>query len=50
MKEEFNWEPEYTFEEGIAETIQWYIDNEDWWRNIKSGDYRDYYQKMYTDR
>ena len=50
MKEELNWEPEYTFEEGIAETIQWYIDNEDWWRNIKSGDYRDYYQKMYTDR
>jgi dTDP-glucose 4,6-dehydratase len=50
MKEELNWEPEYTFEEGIAETIQWYIDNKDWWRNIKSGDYRDYYQKMYTDR
>jgi len=50
MKEELNWEPEYTFEEGIAETIQWYIDNEDWWRSIKSGDYRDYYQKMYTDR
>jgi dTDP-glucose 4,6-dehydratase len=50
IKEELNWEPEYTFKEGIAETIQWYIDNEDWWRNIKSGDYRDYYQKMYTDR
>jgi len=50
MKEKLNWEPEYTFEEGIAETIQWYIDNEDWWRNIKSGDYKDYYQKMYTDR
>jgi len=50
MKKELNWEPEYTFEEGIAETIQWYIDNEDWWRSIKSGDYRDYYQKMYTDR
>ena len=50
MKKELNWEPEYTFKEGIAETIQWYIDNEDWWRNIKSGDYRDYYQKMYTDR
>jgi len=50
MKEELNWEPEYTFEEGIAETIQWYIDNEDWWRNIKSGDYKGYYKKMYTDR
>jgi len=50
MKEEFDWEPEYTFEEGIAETIQWYKDNEDWWRNIKSGDYKDYYKKMYTDR
>ena len=50
MKEKLNWEPEYTFKEGIAETIHWYIDNEDWWRNIKSGDYRDYYQKMYTDR
>jgi dTDP-glucose 4,6-dehydratase len=49
MKEELNWEPEYTFEEGIAETIQWYIDNKDWWRNIKSGCYKDYYRKMYTD-
>ena len=49
MKGELNWEPEYIFEEGIAETIQWYIDNEDWWRNIKSGDYKYYYQKMYID-
>ncbi|WP_042354041.1 dTDP-glucose 4,6-dehydratase [Bacillus rubiinfantis] len=41
------WKPKYTFDTGIVETIQWYLDNQTWWKNIKSGDYRDYDQKQY---
>ncbi len=40
MKKEFNWSPSVTFEQGISDTIKWYQDNEQWWRNIHSGDYR----------
>lgn len=47
---ELGWKPKYTFETGIVETIQWYIDNQEWWKNIKSGEYMNYYQKQYGDR
>lgn len=45
---ELGWSPMYTFEQGIQETIQWYLDNIDWVERITSGDYQSYYQKMYT--
>ena len=45
---ELGWEPAYTFEQGIKETIQWYLDNSKWIENIISGDYANYYDKMYT--
>jgi dTDP-glucose 4,6-dehydratase len=35
-----NWKPEISFEDGIRETIAWYRDNQDWWRSIKSGEYK----------
>jgi len=41
------WKPAYTFERGIHETIQWYLDNHVWVEQITSGDYRNYYAKMY---
>lgn len=44
---ELGWEPAYTFEQGIQETIQWYLDNSQWIENIISGDYSKYYSKMY---
>lgn len=47
---ELGWKPQYTFERGIEETIQWYINNRDWWKRIKSGEYMDYYQKQYGER
>ncbi|MEH7287460.1 dTDP-glucose 4,6-dehydratase [Priestia megaterium] len=47
---ELGWKPQYTFDTGIVETIQWYLDNEDWWQNIKSGDYMNYYNKQYGDK
>ena len=45
---ELGWEPAYTFEQGIQETIQWYLDNPEWIENVISGDYAKYYDKMYT--
>lgn len=45
---ELGWEPVYTFEQGMKETIQWYLDNGDWIENILSGDYTSYYTKMYS--
>ena len=47
---ELGWLPETKFEDGIQKTIQWYLDNKAWWQEIVSGDYRNYYQRMYGDR
>lgn len=41
------WSPSYTFEQGIKETVQWFIDNQEWMKNIVSGDYMKYYDNMY---
>lgn len=50
IRNELGWKPLYSFEEGIRETIRWYIDNRDWWENIKSGEYLRYYDRMYGGR
>lgn len=47
---ELGWLPETKFEDGIKKTIQWYLDNEVWWKNIVSGEYQQYYEKMYGNR
>ncbi len=44
------WEPLIDFEQGLEETVQWYVDNEWWWRPLKSGEYLDYYRRQYTER
>lgn len=44
---ELGWAPAYTFEQGIKETIQWYLDNTEWAENILSGEYANYYDEMY---
>ena len=49
IQEELGWKPKYTFETGIKETIQWYLDNQDWIEKVKSGEYQEYYRKMYID-
>jgi dTDP-glucose 4,6-dehydratase len=49
IKNELGWEPTTSFSEGINKTIQWYLSNRSWWENIISGEYRDYYKKMYKD-
>jgi dTDP-glucose 4,6-dehydratase len=47
IKDEFGWQPAVSFEEGLKKTIEWYKNNENWWKNIKSGDYQKYYEKQY---
>ena len=47
IKEELGWYPETTFEVGIKKTIKWYLDNKEWMNNITSGEYKNYYNKMY---
>ena len=50
IKNELGWSPKYRFESAIKTTIQWYRDNESWWKNIKSGDYMKYYEQQYATR
>jgi dTDP-glucose 4,6-dehydratase len=44
---ELGWKPKYHFETGIQETIQWYLDNQSWWKRIQTGEYQEYYNKQY---
>jgi dTDP-glucose 4,6-dehydratase len=44
------WEPAHTFEEALEKTVQWYVENEWWWRKLKSGEYLEYYRKQYGER
>ena len=47
---ELGWLPETMFQEGIKKTIKWYLDHHDWWEEIISGEYKNYYKKMYNDK
>ena len=44
------WSPQTTFEIGLRETVSWYRENRAWWEPIKSGDYREYYERQYAER
>jgi dTDP-glucose 4,6-dehydratase len=50
IRDELGWQAEVPFEEGLASTIQWYRDHQDWWRRIKDGTYREFYEKWYGNR
>lgn len=47
IKRDLGWEPEYTFERGIRETIKWYLENRDWCDRVRSGEYQRYYESQY---
>lgn len=47
---DLGWLPETKFEDGIKKTIKWYLDNKKWWEEIISGEYQNYYKKMYENR
>ena len=48
IKNELGWTPRTDFEEGLRKTIKWYNENESWWKSIKSGEYKKYYEKQYN--
>ena len=50
IHDELGWEPTTKFEDGIKKTVQWYLDNRDWWMGIISGEYQSYYDRMYGKR
>ena len=48
INEELGWSPTVTFEQGLSKTIDWYFSNEDWLKNVTSGNYQNYYKKQYS--
>ncbi len=50
MERELGWTPAYTFDVGMKQTIEWYLENRTWWERILSGDYQKYFETMYADR
>jgi dTDP-glucose 4,6-dehydratase len=50
IQQDLGWSPVVSFEEGMSRTARWYIDHEQWWRKIKSGEYAQYYQRTYGTR
>jgi dTDP-glucose 4,6-dehydratase len=50
IEEELGWKPSITFEKGLAATVDWYLSNGDWLDSVTSGQYQQYYQKMYSNR
>lgn len=49
LETELGWKPQYTFDTGIQQTIQWYLENREWWEHIISGEYTNYFAKMYKE-
>ena len=47
-KNELGYEPKHSFEEYLQKTIDWFEENEGWWKRVKSGEYQDYYRKQYN--
>ena len=47
---ELGWLPQTTFDEGIKKTVKWYLEHKQWWENIINGEYKNYYEKMYSGR
>lgn len=50
LRTELGWSPKYNFDTGIEQTINWYLNNREWWENIISGEYQDYVKSQYGDR
>ncbi len=50
VKDELGWVPSVTFEEGVSKTVDWYLANDEWLRQVTSGDYMQYYREQYEER
>lgn len=50
IREQLGWIPNHNFDKSLEETIKWYLNNKQWWKNIISGEYKEYYRKQYSER
>lgn len=50
IESQLGWKPAHTFEDALEATVRWYVDNPEWWRRVKSGEYLEYYKKQYGER
>ena len=50
IEKELGWRPSVSFEEGISRTVEWYLTHQEWWKKIKTGEYLDYYDRLYKNR
>ena len=50
IQKELGWKPSLQFEEGLEKTVEWYLSNEEWMKNVTTGDYQKYYEKQYVKR
>ena len=50
IRTELGWEPSRSFEEGMASTVRWYLENREWWERVRTGEYVKYYDRMYSGR
>ncbi|MBI4284626.1 MAG: dTDP-glucose 4,6-dehydratase [Chloroflexi bacterium] len=50
ISRELGWQPAFSYESAIGDTVNWYIKHEAWWRRVKSGEYLDYYKRMYSGK
>jgi dTDP-glucose 4,6-dehydratase len=50
LRTELGWEPCISFQTGMDATVLWYLEHEEWWQRIKSGEYMTYYEQWYGDR
>ncbi len=49
LRTELGWEPAHSFERGLKETVEWYLNNTAWWTRVMTGEYQEYYRKQYSD-
>ncbi|HRG88972.1 MAG TPA: dTDP-glucose 4,6-dehydratase, partial [Chitinophagales bacterium] len=50
LQNDLGWKPSLQFEEGLDKTVDWYLANGEWLKNVTSGDYKSYYEKQYVER
>jgi dTDP-glucose 4,6-dehydratase len=50
ISKELGWKPSVTFEEGLSQTIDWYLNNQKWLQHVTSGEYQEYYDLQYSDK
>lgn len=50
IEKELGWKPKFAFESALKETVRWYLENESWWKEILSGQYKEYYENQYEKR